>query len=124
MVIVSASGMLSGGRILHHLQHRLSNPETTLLFVGFQAAGTLGRRILEGAHEVRIHGQPIVVRAEIRDIPALSNAAEPISRANTASESSMPRRPTLMARGRLAARARAISASASAADFKITTRES
>jgi metallo-beta-lactamase family protein len=76
MVIVSASGMLTGGRVLHHLKHRLPNPESTLLFVGFQAAGTLGRRILEGAREVRIHGQTVPVRAEIREIPALSAHAD------------------------------------------------
>ena len=76
MVIVSASGMLSGGRVLHHLRQRLPSPETTLLFVGFQAAGTLGRRILEGAREVRIHGQPVPVRAEVREIPALSAHAD------------------------------------------------
>lgn len=76
MVIVSASGMLTGGRILHHLKHRLPDPSTTLLFVGFQAAETLGRRILEGAREVRIHGQLVPVRAEIREIPALSAHAD------------------------------------------------
>ncbi len=76
MVIVSASGMLTGGRILHHLKHRLPDPATTLLFVGFQAADTLGRRILEGAREVRIHGQLVPVRAEIREIPALSAHAD------------------------------------------------
>lgn len=76
MVIVSASGMLSGGRILHHLRHRLPDRDTTLLFVGFQAAGTLGRRILEGARDVRIHGQPVRVRAEVREIPALSAHAD------------------------------------------------
>ncbi len=76
MVIVSASGMLSGGRILHHLKRRLPDPSTTLLFVGFQAAGTLGRRILEGAREVRIHGEPVSVRADVRQIPALSAHAD------------------------------------------------
>lgn len=76
MVIVSASGMLSGGRIIHHLKRRLPDAETTLLFVGFQAAGTLGRRILEGAREVRLHGQDVPVRAEILEIPALSAHAD------------------------------------------------
>jgi metallo-beta-lactamase family protein len=76
MVIVSASGMLSGGRILHHLKRRLPDPETTLLFVGFQATGTLGRRILEGAREVRIHGELVRVRAEVREISALSAHAD------------------------------------------------
>ena len=76
MVIVSASGMLAGGRVLHHLKQRLPDRDTTLLFVGFQAAGTLGRRILEGARDVRIHGQPVRVRAEVREIPALSAHAD------------------------------------------------
>ena len=76
MVIVSASGMLSGGRVLHHLKRRLPDPSTTLLFVGFQAAGTLGRRILEGAREARIHGESIPVRADVRQIPALSAHAD------------------------------------------------
>ena len=76
MVIVSASGMLSGGRILHHLKHRLPDPTTTLLFVGFQAAGSLGRRILEGAHDVRIHGESVSVRADVRQVAALSAHAD------------------------------------------------
>lgn len=76
MVIVSASGMLSGGRILHHLKRRLPDPTTTLLFVGFQAAGTLGRRILEGARDVRIHGESVSVRADVRQVPALSAHAD------------------------------------------------
>jgi len=76
MIILSASGMLSGGRILHHLKRRLPDPDTTLLFVGFQAQGTLGRRILEGAREVRIHGTSIPVRAAVREVPALSAHAD------------------------------------------------
>jgi metallo-beta-lactamase family protein len=76
MVIISASGMLTGGRILHHLKRRLPDPETTLLFVGFQAAGTLGRRILEGAHDVVIHGQHVAVKAEVKELPALSAHAD------------------------------------------------
>lgn len=72
MIIISASGMLTGGRILHHLKRRLPDPDTTLLFVGFQAEGTLGRRILEGAREVQVHGERVPVNASIVEIPALS----------------------------------------------------
>jgi metallo-beta-lactamase family protein len=78
MVLISASGMLSGGRILHHLKRRLPDPDTTLLFVGFQAVGTLGRRLLEGARAARIHGQTVPVRARIEEVPALSAHADQI----------------------------------------------
>jgi len=76
IVIVSASGMLNGGRILHHLKQRLPDPDTTLLFVGYQAEGTLGRDILGGARFARIHGESIPVRARIEQIPALSAHAD------------------------------------------------
>jgi metallo-beta-lactamase family protein len=75
-IILSASGMLNGGRILHHLIHRLPDPNTMLLFVGYQAEGTLGRRILEGAKEVRVLGQEVHVAAQIEEIPALSAHAD------------------------------------------------
>jgi len=76
MVIISASGMLAGGRVLHHLKRRLPDADTTLLFVGFQAEGTLGRRILEGAREVLVHGDTIPVNARIAEVPALSAHAD------------------------------------------------
>lgn len=75
-VILSASGMLNGGRILHHLIRRLPDPATMLLFVGYQAEGTLGRRILDGEKEVRVLGETVRVAAEIQEIPALSAHAD------------------------------------------------
>ena len=75
-VIISASGMLNGGRILHHLAQRLPDPSTTLLFVGYQAEGTLGREISDGAKIARIHGQSVPVNARIEKIPALSAHAD------------------------------------------------
>jgi metallo-beta-lactamase family protein len=71
-VIISSSGMLSGGRILHHCRVRLPKPENTLLITGYQAAGTLGRALLDGATTVRIHKGEVPVLAEIRDLKGLS----------------------------------------------------
>ncbi len=75
-VILSASGMLTGGRILHHLKWRLPDARNIVLFVGYQAAGTRGRALLEGARSVRIHGQDIPVRAQVARIDALSGHAD------------------------------------------------
>ena len=75
-VIISSSGMLSGGRILHHCRVRLPHPENTLLITGFQAVGTLGRALLDGAHVVRIHKGDVPVLAEIRDLKGLSGHAD------------------------------------------------
>lgn len=75
-VIISSSGMLAGGRILHHCRVRLPHPENTLLITGYQAAGTLGRALLDGAHVVRIHKGQVPVLAEVRDLKGLSGHAD------------------------------------------------
>lgn len=72
MIIVAPSGMCSGGRIMHHLRNRVMNPETTVAFMGYQAEGTLGRRIIEGADYVRIYGREVAVRARTVTINGFS----------------------------------------------------
>ena len=76
VIIVAASGMLAGGRILHHLRQRLPDPRTTLLFAGYQARGTRGRRLQEGARSVNIFGEDVPVRAAVEAIHGLSAHAD------------------------------------------------
>lgn len=76
LVVISASGMLQGGRILHHLKSRLPSPKNTVLFVGYQAEGTKGKFLLGRPTELRIHHEPIPVRAKIETIPTLSGHAD------------------------------------------------
>jgi metallo-beta-lactamase family protein len=71
-IIISASGMASGGRILHHLVNRLPNEENILLLIGYQAQGTRGRSILEGNPTVKIHGKQIPIRAKVETISGFS----------------------------------------------------
>ena len=75
-VIISASGMCEGGRIRHHLRYNVSRPECAIVFVGFQAAGTLGRRIVDGAQSVRLFGDEYPVRAQVFTIGGLSAHAD------------------------------------------------
>ncbi|WP_234905526.1 MBL fold metallo-hydrolase [Agrobacterium pusense] len=75
-VVISASGMATGGRVLHHLKAFAPHSRNTILFSGFQAAGTRGRAMLQGAREIKIHGQWVPVNARIEDVSMLSAHAD------------------------------------------------
>ncbi|HTF82396.1 MAG TPA: MBL fold metallo-hydrolase [Cytophagales bacterium] len=75
-IIISSSGMCNGGRILHHLYHRLSRPNDTLLFVGYQSEGTRGRRLLDGEPSIRIFGEEVQVKCHLEQISGLSAHAD------------------------------------------------
>lgn len=75
-IIISASGMCEGGRILHHLKHHIGDPRTLILFVGFQAVHTLGRRLVERQNPVRIFGEEYSLEARVHTLNALSGHAD------------------------------------------------
>lgn len=76
IIVIAGSGMANGGRILHHMMHRIANPSTIVCFTGYQAEGTLGRRLIEGAETVKIFHEEVRVRARIEKLNALSAHAD------------------------------------------------
>jgi len=75
-IIIAGSGMCNGGRILHHLKNRIWNPNNTLMFVGYQAVGTLGRKIVNGEEWIKIYGEEILVQAKVVTINGFSAHAD------------------------------------------------
>lgn len=75
-IIISASGMATGGRILHHMRYRLPSGRNTILFIGHQAEGTRGRKILDGNPTVRIHGEDVPIKAQVENISGFSAHAD------------------------------------------------
>ena len=75
-VIISASGMCDAGRIRHHIKYNVSNPDSTILFVGFQSEGTLGRKLLDGAEKVKLFGNDYEVRAKVAQMDGMSGHAD------------------------------------------------
>ena len=75
-IIIAGSGMASGGRVIHHLKKFLPDPANSVALVGFQAAGTRGRSLMDGAESVKIHGVYVPVRAEVCDLSGFSVHAD------------------------------------------------
>jgi metallo-beta-lactamase family protein len=104
-IIISASGMATGGRVLHHLTQRLPDPKNAVLLAGFQAEGTLGRALLDGAKSVRIYGQDVLVGAEIVDLKQFSAHAGQSELLRWVSGFATPPRQTFLVHGEPAAAA-------------------
>ena len=75
-IIISSSGMMTGGRILHHLYHRLPNPQDTVVVSGFQAEGTRGRKLVDNDPTMRIFGKDVPVRCNVENMTSLSSHAD------------------------------------------------
>jgi len=98
-VIVSASGMATGGRVLHHLAHNLGDSRNTVILVGFQAEGTRGRRLLEGARTVKMLGREVAVEAEVVYVPGFSVHADRSEILDWLRQSPRPPEKTLVVHG-------------------------
>ena len=75
-IIISSSGMMTGGRILHHMYHRLRNPEDTILVAGYQAEGTRGRKLVDKSPTIKIFGEEVPVHCRVENMTALSGHAD------------------------------------------------
>jgi len=102
-IVISASGMATGGRVLHHLKVMAPDPRNTILFTGFQAAGTRGAAMVSGASEVTIHGQRVPVRATVRNLDVLSAHADADEIMGWLHKFVRPPRPTFVTHGEPAA---------------------
>lgn len=112
-VIISASGMCEAGRIRHHLKHNLWNPKNSIVFVGYQAEGTLGRLIVEGAEDVTLFGEEIHISAEIHNLEGLSGHADRDGLLNWISGFQKKPKATFLVHGELQAKL----------DFAVTVKE-
>ena len=98
-IILSASGMLTGGRILHHLKQNLPNTNNVIIFVGYQAAGTRGAAMLAGAESVKIHGEYFPVRAKLVNLDGLSAHADYVELGDWMSMLKQPPKQTFIVHG-------------------------
>jgi metallo-beta-lactamase family protein len=99
LIIISASGMITGGRVLHHLKQRLPDPKTTVLLVGFQAEGTRGRLLQEDRSEIKMFGETITVRSKIKTIDGFSAHADQLELLRWLGNLKQPPRKTFVIHG-------------------------
>lgn len=103
MVIIAASGMATGGRVLHHLKAFAPNPRNTILFAGFQAGGTRGAAMINGAEAIKIHGEYVPIRAQVAHIDNLSAHADKQEILSWLSHFSQPPKKTFITHGEMVA---------------------
>jgi metallo-beta-lactamase family protein len=102
-IVISASGMATGGRVLHHLKAALPDSRNTVLFVGYQAAGTRGRRLVDGEKAIKIHGEMVPVHAQVTIVESMSAHADSTEILRWLRGFTKPPRLTCIVHGELAA---------------------